>query len=231
VRARKQEIANGLAAVEAQLVAACNGAGRPRQGVTLIAVSKFKPASDVRLAYELGVRDFGENYVQELVTKQAALADLPDIRWHLIGHLQRNKARAIVEHPPVLHTLDSLRLAEELDRRLAALDTRAQVLLQVNVADETQKAGCSVAEARAVCEGLPRFERLALRGLMLIPPAADDAELSRSHFRRAAELRRELCPEAPELSMGMSQDFVVAIAEGATLVRVGTAIFGVRNVE
>lgn len=226
---RRADIEHGLAAVEAQIAASCVAAGRARSEVTLIAVSKFKPASDLRLAYELGVRDFGENYVQELVDKQAALADLPGIRWHLIGHLQRNKAKALALDPPIVHTVDSLRLAQELDSRFAAAGTRADVLIQVNVADEAQKSGCSEAEARTLCAALTGLPRLTLRGLMLIPPAVDDPELSRPHFRRVAQLRRQLCPEAPELSMGMSQDVTQAIAEGATWVRVGTAIFGART--
>jgi pyridoxal phosphate enzyme (YggS family) len=226
---RHAEIARGLHDVEQRIQAACDAAGRTRQSVTLVSVSKFKPASDLRIAYELGVRDFGENYVQELLDKQAALADLPGIRWHLIGHLQRNKARALAAHPPVLHTLDSLRLGEELDRRLASAGTRTRVLLQVNVADEEQKAGCSKAELAQLMRELGACAQLEVAGLMLIPPAEDDPEASRRWFRALAELARLHFPGAAELSMGMSHDFGVAIAEGATLVRIGTAIFGARG--
>jgi PLP dependent protein len=227
--ARRDVIRAGLERVEHEVALACQAAGRERASVRLVAVSKFKPASDIRLAYELGVRDFGENYVQELSEKQAALADLTDVRWHLIGHVQRNKARALVAQPPLLHTLDDVRLAEDLGRRLSANGQSIAVLIQVNLAVEEQKAGCTENALHEVCERVARCPGISLQGLMLIPPAVDDPELSRPHFRRLAELAREMLPPGAELSMGMSQDFHVAITEGATLVRVGTAIFGGRG--
>ncbi len=225
-----------LAQVEERVRAACERAGRERAEVRLIAVSKRKPAEDIRAAYALGQRDFGENYMQELLQKQEQLQDLPGLRFHMIGHLQRNKARHLVsavraEQELVLHTLDDARLISELSKRLAAREgvKPMPVFVEVNIASEAQKSGCLPEQLPALIEALDAAPELAPQGLMVIPPAAEDPELTRPHFAALRELRDSLCPGWPRLSMGMSQDFELAIEEGATDVRVGTAIFGVRE--
>ncbi|HKA89026.1 MAG TPA: YggS family pyridoxal phosphate-dependent enzyme [Haliangiales bacterium] len=202
-----------------RIAAACARAGRPESAVTLCAVSKTHPAPAVREAHAAGLRDFGENYVQELLPKAAELADL-DLRWHYVGHLQRNKAKDVVGRVALVHGVDSLALAEALDRRAAApLD----VLVQVNAGDEDSKAGVAWDEVPALVAAIRRLARVRCRGLMAIPPPSED---NRPRFRRLAELAASL--DLPELSMGMSDDFEAAIEEGATIVRIGTAIFGAR---
>ena len=193
----------------------------------LLAVSKTKPESLVREAYAAGQRDFGENYVQELVAKAAALADLPDLRWHLIGPLQRNKVKQVVPVASLVHTVDRAALAEELSKRAAAAGRTVRVLLEVNVAGEASKAGCSPDDAPALAAAVRSLPGLSLGGLMTIPPDTEDRELARPYFRRLREIR-DAIGDLPELSMGMSHDFEIAVEEGATIVRVGTAIFGSR---
>ena len=193
----------------------------------LLAVSKTKPEAMIREAYAAGQRDFGENYVQELCAKAAALADLPDLRFHLIGPLQRNKAKQIVSVASLVHTVDRASLAEELSKRAAAAGKTLRVLLEVNVSGEASKAGCAPSEAPALAAAVRSSPGLALAGLMTIPPDTDDRELARPYFRSLRELR-DAIGDLPELSMGMSHDFEIAIEEGATIVRVGTAIFGSR---
>jgi pyridoxal phosphate enzyme (YggS family) len=206
-------------AVRARIAAACARAGRAEASVTLVAVAKTKPAEVVREAFAAGLSAIGENYVQELTAKQAALADLP-IAWHYIGRLQRNKAKDVAGKVALIHTVDSLALAEALDRRAAAPQ---DVLVQVNLAGEEQKGGVGEAELPALLDGIAALAKVKCRGLMIIPPAEGD---NRRHFRALAELARKHA--LPELSMGMSDDFEVAIEEGATIVRVGSAIFGAR---
>ncbi len=216
-------VAERLAMVRESIARACARAGRSVDEVTLVAVSKRHPAEAVRAAYAAGQRVFGENYVQELVEKAAALADLEDLRWHFIGHLQRNKARQVAEVGAVVETVDSPRLARELGRRASApLD----VLAQVNVAGEAQKSGCAPEELPALLEAIASEPQLRLRGLMTIPPFDDDPERTRPHFARLRALAD--AHGLPARSMGMSADLEVAIEEGATIVRVGTAIFGPR---
>ncbi len=219
-------IGGRLSEIRARIDAARGASGRE---VRLVAVSKGHPASAVREAFLAGQRDFGENYVQELLKKRAELADLTDLRWHFIGHLQRNKVKDVLPCR-LVHTLDRAELAAALAARAAAPQ---DVLLEVNVAGEPQKAGCSLADAPLLARAVGAHEQLRLCGLMTIPPASDDAEASRPVFRELAELGQRLLAdglvrEPMELSMGMSDDFEVAIQEGATLVRVGTAIFGPR---
>ncbi|HSC87382.1 MAG TPA: YggS family pyridoxal phosphate-dependent enzyme [Polyangiaceae bacterium] len=217
-----------------RIARATEGQGRAPDSVRLIAVSKYHPADAIRALYGLGQRDFGENYVQELTQKAELLADLPDLRWHLIGHLQSNKARAIAPWIHCVQTVASAKLALELGRR--ARERRPEtlgpleVLLEVNVGREPQKAGLLPEELGAVLEAVDSEPRLALRGLMAIPPIAEDPEGSRPAFAELASLRERWGGAArlPELSMGMSHDVEVAIAEGATMVRVGTALFGER---
>jgi pyridoxal phosphate enzyme (YggS family) len=209
--------------------------------VLLVAVSKGHPAEALRAAYSAGQRDFGENYVQELERKSEALADLPELRLHLIGHLQRNKAKVVVRHAAAVHTLDSVELAAELDRRAAGNerpggrrafgdDPRLPVLAEVNIADEPQKSGVAPAELGRLLEAIDRAPHLRLTGLMCVPPLVDAASASVPHFDALRRLRDAHGGEKrlPELSMGMSHDFAEAIGSGATLVRIGTAIFGAR---
>ena len=226
-------IAAALNDVRTRLQAAALSAGRDPASVQLVAVSKLQPAAAVREAYAEGQRDFGENYVQELVQKADELRDLPDLRWHLIGHLQRNKARLIVPLTSLVHSVDTAELALELSRRFAGIalaSARLPVLVEVSIAGEEQKHGVApqaLAELLARIEALPE---LSLRGLMCVPPFTADPEGARPFFDELARLR-ELHggpQRLPELSMGMTHDLEQAVAAGATLVRVGTAIFGAR---
>ncbi|MBN1770222.1 MAG: YggS family pyridoxal phosphate-dependent enzyme [Deltaproteobacteria bacterium] len=222
--------AKRLAEVRETIAAAARRAGRDPAAVTLVAVSKTHGPEAIRAAFAAGQLDFGENYTQELAAKRAALADLPGLRWHMIGHLQRNKVKLVVPGVHLLQTVDSPRLAEALDRRLAEHDGRLDVLVQVDVAGEEQKAGAAPDEVPALVDALRARPRLRLRGLMAIPPWTLDGEGSRPYFRALRELagRLGLAPDERELSMGMSDSYAVAVEEGATLVRVGTAIFGPR---
>jgi pyridoxal phosphate enzyme (YggS family) len=192
-------------------------------GVTLIAVSKTQPAEAIREAYAAGQRHFGENYAQEWRDKAAALADLPDLIWHFIGSLQTNKVKVLAGKVGWVHTVDRLELARELSRRSAAAGTTLKVLLEVNLGGEAQKGGCRPEEAPALAEAVRALPSLDLRGLTCIPPPDQDP---RPHFRALRTLRDRL--GLFELSMGMSADWPVAVEEGATFVRVGTAIFGAR---
>jgi pyridoxal phosphate enzyme (YggS family) len=194
--------------------------------VQLLAASKFQSAAAIRAAYQAGQRDFGENYVQELAAKAAELSDLADLRWHLIGRLQSNKAKDVVRLGCVVQTIDSQRLCDALAQRAAAAEKRIQVFLQVNISAEPQKAGVAVDELPRLVAAVRASPALELRGLMAIPRDTEDVEETRAAFRRLRELAAEL--SVPELSMGMSDDLELAIEEGATLVRVGTALFGPR---
>ena len=221
-------VVEGLAAVRARIAAACARAGRSPSEVRLIAVSKKHGAAAVRAAYAEGQREFGENYVQELAAKARELADLPDLQLHLIGHLQRNKVKDVLRIGAQLRsidTVDSVRLAEAIAERAAASGSTIEVHLQVNPAGEAQKSGVAEAELPALIEAVRGLPALQLRGLMLIPPNVEPEE-RRAHFRRLRELAR--AHQLPELSMGMTDDLEQAIEEGATQVRVGTAIFGER---
>jgi pyridoxal phosphate enzyme (YggS family) len=219
-------IAARLAAVRARIVRACERAGRAPEDVRLLAVSKKHDVDAIRACYAMGQREFGENYVQELVAKADALADLPDLRLHLIGHLQRNKVKDVVRVGAAVDTVDSLRLAESLAERANALGKRARVLVQVNVGDEAQKSGVPDSELAALIERIRELPALSLGGLLAIPPVVSDPEQSRPYFRRVRALATEY--GLSEVSMGMSDDLEIAIQEGATVVRVGTAIFGSR---
>jgi pyridoxal phosphate enzyme (YggS family) len=227
------EIAERLQSVRTRIETVARRHGRAPGDVRLIAVSKTKPAEAVREAYAAGQRDFGENYVQELVHKAHACADLLDIRWHVIGHLQRNKVRQVVPHLAVLHSADSVRLVDEVARRREALvrDVRLPVLIEVNLGGETQKSGCAPAEIGAIGYAVDAHAGLRLAGLMTVPPQTDDPDGAVEYFTRLAELRAEHggSVRLPELSMGMTHDLEQAIACGATMVRVGTAIFGERD--
>lgn len=224
-------VREGLEAVRARVRAAEIAAGRAPGSVTLVAVSKTKPIAAIEEAYAAGQRDFGENYAQELDRKAQALAHLEGIRWHFIGNLQRNKAKVVAAHAKVLHTLDDLALARELEKRLSPLGRSLEVLVEVNVGEEAQKHGLSAKDLPALLEGLAATPRLVLRGLMTVPPADDEASAEACFRRLAALAERETVrfQGAPLLSMGMSDDLEMAIRAGATHVRVGTAIFGERD--
>ena len=222
-----KRIAGGLADVRARIARACLVAGRDPGEVELLAVSKRHDEAAIRAAYALGQRSFGENYVQELEQKARALRDLPELRWRFIGHLQRNKAKVLAPLAAEVHLavdgVDSLRTAEALDRR--AGERSVEVLLQVNIAREAQKSGVDPDALPELISELRALPRLVLRGLMLIPPAGDPEE-ARPHFRALRKLAD--LHGLPVRSMGMSDDLEVAVQEGATMVRVGTAIFGQR---
>lgn len=224
-----QHIAENLALVRGRIERAAERAGRDPKGVRLVAVSKTKPASMVRAAYEAGQRDFGENYVQELVEKHAALGDLEGIAWHVIGHLQTNKARDVAPRASCVHSVDSAKLARELAKRVTGAPLR--VLVQVNVGGEAQKSGCEPGDLGSVLDAVRAEKSLALRGLMTVPPHTEDPEGARAYFTELARLRDAHGGEAqlPELSMGMTHDLEVAVACGATIVRVGSALFGERG--
>ncbi len=227
------ELIERIRQVRLQVEAAAARSGRSADAVTIIAVSKTVPAERVALAYQMGLKVFGENRVQEAREKIAALP-YPLIRWHLIGHLQTNKAARAVELFHLIHSVDSARLAEALERSAAGWQKIQPVLLQVNVAGEASKEGVSVAGLPALAEVVLRQPHLHVRGLMTIAPYTDQPETVRPVFRRLRELRDELRERFPqgnwtELSMGMSGDYLVAIEEGATMVRIGRAIFGERS--
>lgn len=222
-------ITDGLAAVRERIARAEARAGRAAGSVTLVAVSKTKPPSAIREAYAAGQRVFGENYVQELVDKRRELRDLDGLSLHFIGHLQTNKAKDVVRASATIETVDSLRLASELAKRAANERVRVPVLLQVNVAREPQKSGCDPDALPALIAHVRALPSLALGGLMTIPPHDDDPERMRPHFATLRALRDRHLDADAALSMGMSADLEVAIGEGATHVRVGTAIFGERS--
>lgn len=205
--------------------------GRDPATVRLVAVSKRKPISLIREAYQAGQRDFGENYSQELLNKAEQLADLADIRWHHIGHLQRNKVKGIIGSAQLLHAVDREALVHELDKRGQTLGVSSEVLLQINLAGEQSKSGCPPEQLSALLDLACSCEGLRVIGLMAIPPATKRPEDARPYFRQLRMLREAHggAERLPELSMGMSQDFAIAIEEGATIVRVGSAIFGPRE--
>lgn len=241
------QIPQRLAEVRRRIVEA--SADRGPDAVRLIAVSKGQSVEAIRAAWDQGQRDFGENYVQELVSKAEQLGDLTDggLRWHAIGRLQRNKARDVARIASVIHAVDRAELAREIDRRASAADRRApggsasapggsatarlEVLVEVNVGAEASKGGCAPAEVGPLLDAIAGCPNLVVRGLMTIPPETDSPEDARPFFRALRELRDRHGGAAalPELSMGMSHDFEIAITEGATIVRVGTAIFGPRS--
>jgi pyridoxal phosphate enzyme (YggS family) len=227
----EDEVRERLADVRRRLDAAVAAAGRPAGSVRLVAVSKTKSPEAIRAAYAAGQRVFGENYAQELAQKAEALRELPGIEWHFIGRLQRNKAKQVVQAAGTVHTVDRAELAAELGKRASAGGVRVRVLVEVNVSGEASKGGCSPEDLGSVLAAIAAEPRLEAVGLMTIPPDVDDAEAARPFFRalRALRDRHGGAPALPELSMGMSHDFPIAVAEGATLVRIGTAIFGART--
>jgi pyridoxal phosphate enzyme (YggS family) len=212
-----------LAAVQDRIEAAAARAGRRSSDVRLMAVTKVFPASAIRDAYELGLRNFGENYVQEFEGKAPQVGDLEGARFHLIGHLQSNKSKRATELFQVIQTVDSVKLARRLNESASGLD----VMIEVKVSDEEAKSGAAPADVPAIVEACRSASNLRLLGLMTVPPWSEDAEASRPYFARLREMAGKF--GLGELSMGMSGDMEVAIEEGATWVRVGTALFGKRR--
>jgi len=219
------DVKDNLEAVKAKVAAACRRAGRDPAGVLLIAVSKTVDLERIRDAVEAGVVALGENRVQEARDKVATLGR--PVPWHLIGSLQTNKAKDAVQLFDWIHSVDRLELARELDKRAHAAGRRVRGLLQVNLGEEPQKGGAAPGEVKALLDAMFGMRNLDIRGLMAIPPQVPDAEAARPYFRRLRELREGTGLE--HLSMGMSADYEVAIEEGATMVRVGTSIFGPRE--
>jgi pyridoxal phosphate enzyme (YggS family) len=229
------QIQANLSAVRERIAGAARAAGRRPDEVRLLAVSKTFSADHVRRAYAAGQRDFGENKVQEALQKRDETADL-EIRWHLIGHLQSNKARKAGPAFAAIHSIDSVELVRRVDDAAAEAGAAPDLFIQVDLAGESTKFGAPEAEVPGIARAAAECRAARLKGLMLLPPWSDDPEQARPYFRRLRELRDRLVAEGidasrmGELSMGMSHDFDVAIQEGATLVRVGTAIFGKRTV-
>ena len=222
-------IAKNLQQVNNRIGEACARSGRDADGVTLVAVTKYAPLDAVRELIAAGQTVLGESRPQQLLERSKELAD-EEISWHLIGHLQRNKARRVLPVAERIHSVDSHRLADSLDRLARELELRPKILIEVNVAGEDSKDGFDVISLRAVWPRLERLEHLEITGLMTMAPHDDDPEKARDVFRQLRELRDELAAGGnrplPELSMGMSGDFEVAIEEGATMVRVGSLLFG-----
>ncbi len=229
-------ISTNLQAVKRRIIEACSRAGRDPADITLLAVSKTFPSGALREAHAAGQRGFGESYVQEALIKQAQLADL-DLEWHFIGPLQSNKTKSVAEHFTWVHSVERLRIAERLSAQRPAGLPPLNVCVQVNVSGEASKSGCTPGDAAALCQAVARLPNLRLRGLMAIPEpgagsAAENSALARRQFGMLRELRDRLNTEGltlDTLSMGMSHDLEDAIMAGATLVRVGTAIFGERH--
>lgn len=213
--------------------AACERAGRSREDVTLIAVSKTKPVETLKEAYDLGVRVFGENKVQELCDKYEALPK--DIHWHMIGHLQRNKVKYIIDKVDLIHSVDSVRLAETIEKEAAKRDIKVRILIEVNVAGEDTKFGLAPEEVDGFIDEISSFSHIEVAGLMTIAPYVQNPEENRSIFARLRKLSVDIAGKNVDnvnvsiLSMGMTNDYEVAVEEGATMVRVGTGIFGERD--
>jgi pyridoxal phosphate enzyme (YggS family) len=218
-----ESLKDRLERIEGRIERAAARAGRNRREITLIGVTKIFPADAIREAYEAGLRDFGENYVQEFAGKLPELGELPGARFHLIGHLQSNKARTAAELFDSIQTVDTPKLARRLNEHASDLE----VMLEVKLSEEAAKRGAAEADLEALTEAVREHPHLRLAGLMTMPPWAEDPEAARPYFVRLRQLAERL--RLPCLSMGMSHDFEVAIEEGATHVRVGTAIFGARQ--
>ena len=224
-------IADNLQAVQARISNAAAAVGRSPESVRLLAVSKTWPLACVLDATDAGQRAFGENYVQEGVDKIAAVSGR-NLEWHFIGPLQSNKTKPVAEHFDWVHSIDRLKVAERLSAQRPAYLAPLQVCVQINVSGEASKSGCAPDEALALCRAVAALPGLQLRGLMAIPEPTDDLQAQRIPFRKLRELREQICAAGlplDTLSMGMSHDLEAAVAEGATIVRIGTAIFGERN--
>ena len=224
-------ITSNLQAVQTRITDAAIAAGRQPEAVRLLAVSKTKPPSDIQAAVAAGQFAFGENYVQEGIDKVLALDD-KKIEWHFIGPLQSNKTRLVAEHFAWVHSIERLKIAERLSAQRPTSLPPLQVCIQINVSGESSKSGCAPEEALELCQAVARLPNLQLRGLMAIPEASDDPVAQRRPFRQVREIYENLQAAGlslDTLSMGMTHDLEAAVAEGATIVRIGTAIFGERN--
>lgn len=226
-------ICENLKEVEAKIEAACKRAGRDRSEVTLIAVSKTKPVEMLEEAYETGIREFGENKVQEMMDKYEVMPK--DIHWHMIGHLQRNKVKYLMGKAALIHSVDSLRLAEEISAQSVKHEVTTDILIEVNIAGEETKFGTDREEAIALVEAAAKLPNIHICGLMTIAPFVENPEDNRKYFQQIRQLSVDIKEKNIDnvdmriLSMGMTGDYEVAIEEGATMVRVGTGIFGARN--
>ena len=230
---QSMELAQNYKTVKENVTKACEQAGRSEQEVTLLAVSKTKPVDMLMDVYRAGARDFGENKVQELVDK---IPQMPsDVRWHMIGHLQRNKVKYLIGKTTLIHSVDSLRLAEAIEAEAAKKNCLVDVLIEVNVAGEESKFGISPEEVLPLVEQIARFRHIKIKGLMTIAPFVENPEENRIHFANLRKLSVDIAKKNIDnitmsiLSMGMTNDYQVAIEEGATMVRVGTGIFGARD--
>ena len=219
--------------VEENIRKACERSGRNPEDVLLLPVSKTKPVSMIEEVYDLGVREFGENYVQELCQKIDDMHD--DIKWHMIGHLQRNKVKYIIGRVALIHSVDSVRLAAEISKEAVKKNVEADILVEVNVGMEENKFGITVESAYENIKEMAAFPKIHIKGLMTSAPYVTNPEDNRKYFRQLKQLSVDIQSKNIDnvdmgiLSMGMTNDYVVAVEEGATIVRVGTAIFGARN--
>ena len=226
------DIAANISQIRQQIASVCADCGRDPADVRLVAVSKQKPAADIEAAIAAGQTVFGESYVQECVAKIDAVASAAE--WHFIGGLQSNKVKYLAGKVAMIHSVDRLSLAEEIDRQWGKLNSVIDILIQVNLGEEETKSGTTADELLKLVSQLAQFKHLRIRGLMALPPWAEDPEAARPYFRQLRELAGQVATmslpnvKMQELSMGMSHDFVAAIEEGATMVRIGTAIFGAR---
>lgn len=226
-------ISDNLNEVKEIIERACKKAGRAPEEVTLVAVSKTKPVEMITEAYNTGARDFGENYVQELVDKVPVMPE--DIRWHMIGHLQQNKVKYIIDKVCMIHSVDSLRLAEKIEKEAAKHNIEMDILLEVNIAAEESKFGFKPEEVLDACKVISEYKHVHVKGLMTSAPFVEDGEENRVHFQKMYQLSVDINAKNIDnicmsvLSMGMTSDYEVAVEEGATLIRVGTAIFGARD--
>lgn len=226
-------IQENWAQVENHIYQACQKANRRREEVTLIAVSKTKPVEMLKEAYQCGARDFGENKVQEIMDKILQMPE--DTKWHMIGHLQTNKVKYIIDKTTLIHSVDSLRLAEEINRQAIKHQLTADILIEVNIAGEETKFGISKEETLDMIKAISQLSNVRIKGLMTIAPYVTNPEDNRTYFRQIKQLSVDIAQENIDnvsmdiLSMGMTGDYMVAIEEGSTHVRVGTGIFGERN--
>ncbi len=243
VESRDFSIAESIRHVQSAIKAACERSGRDPEEITLIAVSKTKPFSDILEACASGMTDFGENYVQELMKKieeNENLTESRPIKWHMIGHLQKNKVKYLIGHTELIHSVDSVALAKQIEKEAAKKDQIVQTLLEVNIAGEESKWGFSADDILQAAREIAAFPHIRVLGLMTSAPVTEDPETNRIYFHQLNQLAQELAEKKllavselkghkPILSMGMTGDYEVAIEEGATMVRIGTAIFGKRN--
>lgn len=228
------DIKTRLALIQDEINRTALACSRDPETISLVGVSKKKRAQTVREGVDAGIKILGENYIQEAVDKIETLGSIP-ARWHFIGHLQSNKAKVAIRYFDLIHTVDTLKLAKEINKQAAKLNKIQEILIQVNISEESSKSGADASDAVSLATGIAHLENLLLKGLMCMPPFFDDPEQARPYFRALAEIKHKIEAETipgirmEHLSMGMSGDFKVAVEEGATLVRIGTALFGERD--